>query len=751
MPGRVRVWFFTLILVAGLLYIPVAVCWPPVVRADTDPEVTTRSATDISDDSAVLRGRIKSDGGDNITKYGFEWGASKSNLNHSKWFYDDIEEGDSFEYEIDGLSADKTYYYWAYAKNSEGDDYGSLEKFTTDEDDDDEYDDAIPLVMTRAASAITNTGATLNGEIEDVGDSDIEEYGFYYGTTTACSTKIKAGSDELDEGDDFNVSITDLVYGTVYYFKAYAENDEGMSYGGIYYFTAGQAVSYDNIPLVATDDDCDVDDDEATLKGRIEAEGGSAITEYGFCYGTTTSCNSSKTVGSDIEAGEDFERTLSSLRDNTTYYYRAYAKNSYGTGYGSLRYFCTDEEDDDDDDEDEPTVKTLAATVGDGWATLNAVLTDEGDSNLEYYGFFWGSENPPQTKVKVGDDDIEEDDNFTYTVSGLRNGTTYYFQAYAQNDDGTAYGDILSFTAGGAGSATGGSAGWGSSGLTTSIGAVAADGVTLNGCITSTGSGTVREYGFIWGRFGGSETKVRLGTTVQPNTNFAYFIPGLENGISYYAKSYAITNTGTSYGPQIGFTTNGAIGYPSVGAPTLLVSSPVPNISVYRAALVSISASASDPIGVQAMGLYVNGEQVSRTPGSSLSYSLDTNDLPPGPCTIRITAWNGTRSSESTVTIYIQEGSVSVSEKPRVSIKTPQDGFQLAVGGDVVIEAGAIGGRGVRAMGLYVDGVQKVRFMGDSFSYLLQSQGMSAGAHDIRVTAWDGAQVGEKNISITVK
>ena len=100
------------------------------------PDVTTRSATDIEENEATLRGEV--DGNGLSTRVWFEWGEDR----------DDVEDGDgeetdemstgsgtdSFDEDIDGLDEDTIYYFRAVARNSEGTDYGSVLSFRTDED-----------------------------------------------------------------------------------------------------------------------------------------------------------------------------------------------------------------------------------------------------------------------------------------------------------------------------------------------------------------------------------------------------------------------------------------------------------------------------------------------------------------------------------------------------------------------------------------------------------------------------------------
>ena len=96
-----------------------------------EPDVTTRSATDVSTNSAVLRGEADPNGED--TDVWFEWGTSSSNLNRDT-ATEDIGDGtsnESFDARITGLSANTTYFFRAVGENNEGDDRGSILSFRT--------------------------------------------------------------------------------------------------------------------------------------------------------------------------------------------------------------------------------------------------------------------------------------------------------------------------------------------------------------------------------------------------------------------------------------------------------------------------------------------------------------------------------------------------------------------------------------------------------------------------------------------
>jgi hypothetical protein len=176
------------------------------------------------------------------------------------------------------------------------------------------------------------------------------------------------------------------------------------------------------------------------LNGDITSDN-DAVTDHGFLWGASSSSLTNKLdVGSYNQSGA-FTDTLSSLTDGTTYYFEAYATNSYGTADGAVMSFTAGSQT------PTPTVQTENAT---SVATDSAVLNGDIDSNgynVTDYGFLWGASSSSLTnKLDVGSNNYFG--NFTAALSNLTDGTTYYFEAYATNWVGTGNGDVLSFTIG---------------------------------------------------------------------------------------------------------------------------------------------------------------------------------------------------------------------------------------------------------------------------------------------------------------
>ncbi len=209
------------------------------------PDVTTRSATNINDNDAVLNGTV--DGNGISTRAWFEYGTSRSlGYSTSRTSYGSGSE--SYDERISGLNEDTTYYFRAVAENSEGIAYGSILSFRTDDNNNDDNNDE-PDVTTKDATNVDSNSATLNGRVDGNGIST--RAWFEYGTSRSLGystsrTSYGSGSNSYDKG------ISGLIPNTTYYFRAVAENSEGTARGSIlsFYTSNGYNPPSNNQPTV---------------------------------------------------------------------------------------------------------------------------------------------------------------------------------------------------------------------------------------------------------------------------------------------------------------------------------------------------------------------------------------------------------------------------------------------------------------------------------------------------------------------
>ncbi len=95
------------------------------------------------------------------------------------------------------------------------------------------------------------------------------------------------------------------------------------------------------IPVLTTTAVTDITGTTAKSGGTITSDGGATITARGACWSTSQSPTISDNKTTDGTGIGTFVSNISSLTATTTYYLRAYATNSNGTGYGSVISFTT--------------------------------------------------------------------------------------------------------------------------------------------------------------------------------------------------------------------------------------------------------------------------------------------------------------------------------------------------------------------------------------------------------------------------
>jgi hypothetical protein len=171
-------------------------------RYGSEVEVDTRSATDIRDDSARLRGVVTDFNRSDYADVWFEYGRSSNAMNsRTPIIRIDQDEDEDFAFRINGLRDDQRYYFRAVAEDDDEDkEYGSIANFQTRDynrnnrnnryddryDRNDRYDnrynrnDDEPDVSTRRAFDVQDDSARFEGEV-DMNDFRNGEVFFVYG------------------------------------------------------------------------------------------------------------------------------------------------------------------------------------------------------------------------------------------------------------------------------------------------------------------------------------------------------------------------------------------------------------------------------------------------------------------------------------------------------------------------------------------------------------------------------------------
>lgn len=302
-----------------------------------------------------------------------------------------------------------------------------------DKDDDDK---SIPVLSTTVITEVTQSTATSGGSITNAGGAKITARGVCWSTNQTPTITDSKTEDGTGEGS-FTSSISGLQPNTTYYVRAYATNSVGTGYGSALSFTT---VDNRTVPVLSTSEVTEITQTTAISGGNITSDGGADVTLRGICWSTnqTPTIDDSKTENG--TGTGDFTGSITNLQPSTTYYVRAYATNTIGTGYGSALSFTT---------ADNISIPVLSTTEVTNVAPTTAIsggnITSDGGADISARGVCWSTNQTPTT-----DDSKTEDGtgtgSFTSSISGLQSNTTYYVRAYATNSAGTGYGDAVSFT-----------------------------------------------------------------------------------------------------------------------------------------------------------------------------------------------------------------------------------------------------------------------------------------------------------------
>lgn len=240
----------------------------------------------------------------------------------------------TFTSQLTGLTANTTYYIRAYATNSIGTAYGDVKTFNTSVA-------TIPTgVTTNTLSSITQNTASCGGNVTFDGGSAVTLRGVCWSSTNSSPTTANSKTTDGSGIGSFTSLLTALTPGTTYYVRAYATNGVGTAYGVTRVFNTLAANPPSGITTVTISS---ITQNSALSGGIINNDGGASISAKGVCWSSTntqpTILNS--TVTNNGTGINSFSSNITGLNSGTTYYVRAYATNSAGTGYGNVISFTT--------------------------------------------------------------------------------------------------------------------------------------------------------------------------------------------------------------------------------------------------------------------------------------------------------------------------------------------------------------------------------------------------------------------------
>ncbi|MCR4737002.1 MAG: fibrobacter succinogenes major paralogous domain-containing protein [Bacteroidales bacterium] len=480
----------------------------------TIPTVTTQNVGNIWDSTATCGGNISYDGGSPVTTRGVCWGTAPNPTIADNHTSDGSGIG-TFSSQLTGLVPGTDYNVRAYAINSIGIAYGEQKSFTTK---------SAPTITLNQATNILSLTASCTYYINSNGQMTITNRGICYSTTPNPTLNDSVIAGTANTG---TLQLSGLTPGTTYYVRAYATNAIGTSYSAQISFTT------QTIPTLTTAAVSDIDFFTATGGGEVLNTGVPAITARGVCWNTSPNPTIANSHTSDSTGFGTFVSQLTGLTIHTTYYVRAYATNSSGTGYGEQVTFTT---------LNIPTVTTKNVTnILDSTATCGGSLTSNGDGTLLATGICWSTAMSPTINDFVATDTSLQS-NFTCTMTGLIPNTTYYVRAFATNGGGTAYGPQRNFT-------------------TKSLPTITLDSATN---ITSHTASCTYHVTFA-GNMAVTARGICYSTTPNPtlqdsviagtSSNGTIQLTGLTASTTYYVRAYATNGIGTSYSNLISFTT----------------------------------------------------------------------------------------------------------------------------------------------------------------------------------------------------
>ena len=443
--------------------------------------------------------------------------------------YNNLSVGNATSRSVTGLSEGTTYYYRVRAQNGGGTSGNSGTISTTT------Y--AKPTVNSPTVTGIGQTSATLGANVANNGGTALTARGTVWGTG-ANPTGNAAAEGGTGTGT-FSHSRTGLPAGTLIYYRGYAVNSVGTAY------SAGG--SFWTIPPNPTASAASGISDSGFTAHWSAATG---ATGYFLDVATDGGFSSFVPGYNNLSVGSASSWTVTWLAPGTTYYYRLRAHNSGGASGNSGTISVVTA----------PTAPTagLATLVTASGFTANWSAVPGATAYLLDVATDGGF-----TSFVSGYNNLSVGNATSRSVTGLSQGTTYYYRVRAQNSGGTSGNSGAISTTTHAKPTV----------ATPTVAAIAQTGATLGASVTANGGTALTARGTVWGT-GANPTGNAAAEGGTGTGTFSHSRTGLPAGTLIYYRGYAVNSVGTAYSADGTFWTippNPVVSNPDLGG-TLFIA-----------------------------------------------------------------------------------------------------------------------------------------------------------------------------------
>lgn len=385
--------------------------------------------------------------------------------------------------------------------------------------------------------------------------------------------------------------------------RAYVTTADGKFYSSYVLFSVAGT-----LPSLSTVSASSIGTGDAYSGGTISSDGGNPISGKGVVWGYDSSVSLDNYIGitSDGTGSSSYASHITGLSQGTSYYVKAYATTTIGTGYGNAIQFTTQQS------VHVPTVTTADInSINQTSAYSGGIVSYSGGGSITERGVCWntsGSPNVNNSKTTNG----TGTGSFSSFIENLTPNTTYYVRAYAKacgmvngfNVCATGYGDELSFTTLPSGSCDLPTV------TTNTVNSITTNSASGGGNVTSDGGCEVTANGVCWSTSPNPTTANSHTIDGSGLGAFSSSLTGLTCGTTYYVRSYATNSSGTAYGNQVSFMTTSSAtatitGFSSVTSTSFTancrVTSSCSNITS-RGIIYSTSSGVTYPTNAQSCG-----------------------------------------------------------------------------------------------------------------------------------------------------